>query len=206
MNFNRAFVSLIICLLIWSGASAAETLSPLETLKGPFDRVIEILSTPAGTASTNNTARRSQIWKEVSPLFDFSELSRRAIGKKWNHFTKEEKAKFQEVFAKFLANTYLDKIQGDYNNEKIIFVSELVRDERALARTKLVRETFEMPIDYRMKQVNGQWKIYDVLVENGVSLVKNYRVQFTSALQKESPAQLIQQLEKKLNGQAGSLK
>jgi phospholipid transport system substrate-binding protein len=58
-----------------------------------------------------------------------------------------------------------------------------------------------MPVDYRMKQVNGQWKIYDVLVENGVSLVKNYRVQFTSALQKESPAQLIQRLEKKLDGQ-----
>jgi phospholipid transport system substrate-binding protein len=201
MKFHRAVVSLFFCLVMWSAAPASEALSPLETLKGPFDRVIAILNTPAGSTPTNGAQRRTQIWEEVSPLFDFGELSRRAVGKQWRNFTKEEQAKFQQVFAKFLANTYIDKIQGDYNNEKIIFVSELVRDEIALARTKLVRETFEMPVDYRMKQVNGQWKIYDVLVENGVSLVKNYRVQFTSALQKESPAQLIQRLEKKLDGQ-----
>jgi phospholipid transport system substrate-binding protein len=35
-------------------------------------------------------------------------------------------------------------------------------------------------------------------VENGVSLVKNYRVQFKSALQKETPAELIKRLQAKL--------
>jgi phospholipid transport system substrate-binding protein len=184
-------------------APAAEALSPLETLKGPINRIIEILNTPAGSTPDNGAMQRTRIWKEVSPLFDFGALSRRAVGKQWRNFTKEEQTKFQEVFSRFLANTYIDKIQGDYNDEKIVFVSELVRDQVALARTKLVRESFEMPIDYRMRQVNGQWKIYDVLVENGVSLVKNYRVQFTSALQKNSPAQLIQSLENKLGEQTG---
>lgn len=188
---------------MWSTAPASEALSPLETLKGPIDRIIEILHTSAGSTSDNGVKQRTRIWEEVSPLFDFSELSRRAIGKQWQNFTKEEQIKFQEVFSQFLANTYIDKIQGGYSNEKIVFVNELVKDRIALARTKLVRESFEMPIDYRMKQVNGQWKIYDVLVENGVSLVKNYRVQFTSALQKESPAQLIQRLEKKITGTTG---
>ena len=204
MKYHRAVAPLFLCLIMWNTAPAAEALSPLETLKGPIDRIIEILNTPSGSAPGNGATQRTRIWEEVSPLFDFGELSRRAVGKQWRSFTREEQARFQEVFSKFLANTYIDKIQGGYNNEKIIFISELVRDQVALARTKLVRESFEMPIDYRMKQVNGQWKIYDVLVENGVSLVKNYRVQFTSALQKESPAQLIRRLEKKLDGQAGN--
>ena len=51
----------------------------------------------------------------------------------------------------------------------------------------------------------GQWLIYDILVENGVSLVKNYRVQFQSALQSESPAKLIERLEEKLEQQRAQL-
>ena len=66
-------------------------------------------------------------------------------------------------------------------------------------RTRLRRETAEIPIDYRMRQVNGTWKVYDILVENGVSIVKNYYVQFHSMLKENTPAQLIERLEKKLN-------
>ena len=67
-----------------------------------------------------------------------------------------------------------------------------------MVRTKLRRETLEIPIDYRMKKIDGVWKIYDILVENGVSLVKNYRVQFSSILKNETPGQLIKRLEEKL--------
>jgi phospholipid transport system substrate-binding protein len=47
-----------------------------------------------------------------------------------------------------------------------------------------------------MKLINDHWKIYDVVIE-GVSLVKNYRIQFNSILRKEKPAQLIDRLKKK---------
>jgi phospholipid transport system substrate-binding protein len=48
-----------------------------------------------------------------------------------------------------------------------------------------------------IKGKDGQWKVYDIIVE-GVSLVKNYRTQFASILNKDKPAQLIQQLNDKL--------
>jgi phospholipid transport system substrate-binding protein len=192
---------MLICLLFRQPAMAAESLSPLETIKGPFDRIIEILNAPVQNTQEAKQRQRDRIWKEFEPLVDFYELSRRAVGKKWNIFTKDEQIRFQKIFSEFLAMTYLDKIQGDYDNEKIVFISELVRDNRALARTKLVRESLEVPIDYRMKHADGKWKIYDVMLEEGVSLVKNYRVQFTAVLQKKSPSQLIQQLEDKMNAQ-----
>jgi phospholipid transport system substrate-binding protein len=52
-------------------------------------------------------------------------------------------------------------------------------------------------VDYKMKLDGNEWKIYDVMVE-GVSLVKNYRTQFASILRKETPAQLIDRLKKKV--------
>ena len=89
-------------------------------------------------------------------------------------------------------------MQGEFHNEQIDFDKELVKGSKALVRTRLRRETTEIPIDYRMQQIDGDWKIYDILVENGVSIVKNYYVQFNSMLQEGTPAQLIERLEKKL--------
>jgi len=56
-------------------------------------------------------------------------------------------------------------------------------------------------VNYRLrKKSQGQWNVYDIIVE-GVSLVKNYRTQFASILKKNTPTQLIEQLNGKLEDQ-----
>ena len=104
-----------------------------------------------------------------------------------------------DVFAQFLGNTYIDKIQGEYHNEQIVYLGQdFYSDTYVEVKTQIVRETLTIPVNYRMlKDRDGQWKVYDIIVE-GVSLVKNYRTQFASILSKDKPAQLIQQLNDKL--------
>ena len=186
-------------------AYASEQLSPTETLKGPVDEVIAILKDPAYHGPDKKAIQRDKIWNRIYGLFDFDEVSRRTIGDQWSAFTPEEQKRFSAVFSEFLGNTYVDKLQGEFHDEKIIFLKELVKEPLALVRTSLVRPGAEIPIDYRLKKQDGQWLIYDILVENGVSLVKNYRVQFQSALQSESPAKLIERLEEKLEQQRAQL-
>ena len=206
MSIKRwPLISIILLLLFIRPVFGSDALSPLETIRGPIDTIVTILNDPAFKSPKQREAQRSKIWEVASSLFDFTEISRRTIGKSWNRFSSEEQSRFTDVFSQFLGNTYIDKIQGEYHNEKIEFVDELVRGPLALARTKLLRESLQIPIDYRMKQINGSWRIYDILVENGVSLVKNYRVQFQSILNRETPAQLIQRLEKKLEEQRAAL-
>ncbi|MCP4744576.1 MAG: ABC transporter substrate-binding protein [Desulfobacteraceae bacterium] len=200
MITNR-WVMLILALSLLCAAPAVctEKLSPIETLKKPIEKVTNILHDPAFKNSGKKNDQRNVIWKVAGEMFDFTEISRRTIGKKaWKTFTSEEKEQFIKVFSEFLGNTYISKIQGEYQNEQIIFLNELVRGNIALVRTKLKRASLEIPIDYRMKKIEGNWKIYDVLVENGVSIIKNYHIQFKSILRKESPQQLIERLEKKL--------
>jgi phospholipid transport system substrate-binding protein len=175
-----------------------EILSPRAALQGPIDEIIKVLNDPGYKTPDQRADQRNKIWKIANPMFDFTEISRRSIGKPWRTFSAQEKTRFTEVFSKFFGATYIDKLQGQYNNEKIDFGKELIKGNRALVQTKLLRESTAIALDFRLKQSGGQWKIYDVLVEDGVSLVKNYRVQFASALQKESPAQLIKKLEKRL--------
>ncbi|MGD9364458.1 MAG: ABC transporter substrate-binding protein [Desulfobacteraceae bacterium] len=192
---------LLLTAQVWA---STKEMRPMETLKGPFNQIIDILNDPSYKSAEDRTVQRDKIWEIARPVFNFNEISRRAVGKPWGTFTSEEKNRFINVFSKFLGSTYIDKIQGEYSDEQIDFDKELVKGSKALVRTRLRRRTLEIPIDYRMHHVNGSWKIYDILVENGVSLVKNYRVQFTSILKDKTPAQLIERLEKKLAEQKTS--
>ncbi len=177
----------------------AGTADPMATVKGPIDAVITILNDPQYKAPGTRVAQRDQIWKAVQPMFDFHEISRRAVARNWSRFSDAEKTQFTDVFSDFLGNTYIDKIQGEYHNEKIVYLSQdFYSDQYAEVKTQILRETVEIPVYYRMlKGGDGNWKVYDIIVE-GVSLVKNYRTQFASILKKEKPAQLIERLNQKL--------
>ena len=53
-----------------------------------------------------------------------------------------------------------------------------------------------IPIDYRMHKLSGQWKVYDVVIEN-VSLISNYRGQFRTAIGRSGIDGLIGELKAK---------
>lgn len=201
MTFQRliGLVAIIAVLASMAAPVSAVNAEPMAVIKAPIDAVIAILNDPRYMAAETKSTQRKEIWKVVNPMFDFQEISRRSVARHWNGFSDAEKAEFTDVFAQFLGNTYIYKIQGEYHNEQVIYVDQMLHnDDYAEVRTQLVRETIEIPVNYRMlKDQNGQWKVYDIIVE-GVSLVKNYRTQFADILKKETPAQLIQRLNQKL--------
>jgi phospholipid transport system substrate-binding protein len=205
MILKTMSAALVILLLMFLPASA-ESADPMATIKGPIDTAIAILNDPQYKAAGTRVAQRNQLWKTLKPMFDFSEISRRAVARNWSAFSGAEKTQFTDVFANFLGNTYIDKIQGEYHNEKIVYLSQaLHKDRYAEVRTQILREAIEIPVYYRMlKGDDGSWKVYDIIVE-GVSLVKNYRTQFASILKNETPAQLIQRLNEKLTEQNNRL-
>jgi phospholipid transport system substrate-binding protein len=199
---TRIVVSLLAALMIATTPMVAASMDPMAVIKDPIDAVILILNDPQYKVEGARAAQREAIWKIVKPMFDFDEIARRAVARDWRRFTDAQKTTFADVFAQFLGNTYIDKIQGEYHNEKIRYLEQQLHADRyAEVRTHLVREALLIPVNYRLiKDRQGQWKVYDINVE-GVSLVKNYRTQFSSFLRKKKPAQLIQQLNDKLTEQ-----
>lgn len=196
------FTMVVVCLF---SNSVVAVSSPLDAIKGPIDQVILILNDPVYKDGGLRVQQREKIWGTIKVIFDFNEISKRTLARNIKIFSKEERTAFSAVFSEFLGNTYVDKIQGEYSNEKIIYVSqEIIKETKALTKTKILRETLEIPVDYRLKLIRGQWKVYDIIVE-GVSLVKNYRIQFNKILKKETPAQLIERLDKKLKRQKEKL-
>ena len=178
-------------------AAAAAEVKPIDAIRGPVEEVLAILKDPAYKGPGTKTAQKDRLWEIIRRVFDFEAISERAVGRNWKAFSAEQKKVFSDAFAELLGNSYLDKIQGGFKNEKVDFLSqELLTDTKARVKTKIVREVDAIPVDYSVQKENGSWTIYDVNIE-GVSLVQNYRTQFDQILAKESPDALIARVKSK---------
>ena len=115
-----------------------------------------------------------------------------------NSFTPAQRTEFVHLFEQVLENSYADKVLS-YTNEKIEFYKEnKLSNNQVEVQSKIITSSKEIPIFYRMIFKDGQWKVYDVVIEN-VSLVQNYRTQFSEILAKDKPEKLLETLRKKLN-------
>ncbi len=129
-------------------------------------------------------------------MFDFTELSKRSLGQNWDKFNPDQQKEFIRLYRSLLEETYSDKITS-YTDEKIVFKKDVSLSEKTVeVQTTIVTKTSEVPIYYRLIEKNGNWKVYDVVIE-GVSLVSNYRTQFREILASKTPETLLETLRKK---------
>ena len=56
----------------------------------------------------------------------------------------------------------------------------------------------EIEIIYKMRQVDGDWMVYDVITDE-VSILRNYRSQFNRIIQRDSYKVLVQKMRSKLD-------
>jgi phospholipid transport system substrate-binding protein len=194
--------SLVMVMLMISTAASTYAKSPLESLEQPIQAVVDTLNDPQYKDPSRKADQKDILWTTMHEIFSFIDISRRALGRNWGKFSPDERKAFTDVFTDLLSNTYLDKIQrGEYQGLKIEFLGEeILKDTIAQVATKIINKDQEIPVSYSMILREKTWKIYDIKVE-GVSLIRNYYVQFKKILEESSPAELIERLRKKVEAQ-----
>jgi len=145
-----SWIAIIVAFCLFLGFSAvlAETRPPMQTLKERIDQIIAVLNDPQYHPPARKEAQRDKSWEIASPMFDFMEISRRTVGSNWGKFTEEEKERFTEIFTRFLGNSYIDKMQGEYHNEQIVYVKEIALGHRLHdPKIEFVVEKEHRPVD-----------------------------------------------------------
>ena len=166
-----------------------------ESIRGTIDEVFKVLDDKELKKPAHHEARRQRLEDVVGARFDYSEMSRRSLGTQWIQLSEKEKQEFVDLFRTLLTNTYADRVEN-YSGEGVQYLNERTEKEYAEVRTKVLSGKTEIPMDYRLLQKNNDWRVYDVVVD-GVSLVNNYRGQFTKILHTSSYPGLVDQLRKK---------
>ncbi|HET7341048.1 MAG TPA: ABC transporter substrate-binding protein [Methylomirabilota bacterium] len=191
----------VVAWLMVAGAVAASTPSPREVVQSAVNRVVLALQ-HADMDGMDGSARRvaieqrrADIRRVAADLFDFDEISRRALSRYWAARTPDERAEFTRLFTDLLERSYIGRIEA-YSGEKIVYLTETVDGSFATVRSKVItRRNTETPLDYRLHLRDGRWKVYDILIDN-VSFVSTYRSEFDRVMQRESYAALVDRLRK----------
>lgn len=190
---------LILCFSILMGCiDSVNASEPFNILKEKIDGVFNVLNDKAYSDPAKKTEQHDILWGIIEEAFDFNGMARLTLARNWQAFTPEQKNEFAQLFGQFLGNTYLDKIQSVFSDEYVEYTGEeVLSDTKAVVMTNLVRKGVKTPIHYSLQKSGATWRIYDVKIE-GVSLLKNYRTQFSEILLKEKPEGLITILREKL--------
>ena len=170
---------------------------PTDGIKETTDRILAVVSDPALKGPENKKKRGLLIRKAVDERFNWEAMTKRSLARHWRKRTEAEKKEFVALFGKLLERTYLDKV-GSYSGEKVIYVGETIDGRYGTVTAKILTHSqTEVEVRYRLKELNGDWQVYDISVE-GVSLVNNYRKQFSSIILRSSYDELVKKLRAKV--------
>lgn len=138
---------------------------------------------------------------KVLPHFDFTRMTRLAVGRYWSKATPQQQRDLAREFRALLVRTYSTALTN-YKNQKVVFKPLHMQPSQTDVTIKT--ETIQagekpVPIDYMMEKSPEGWKVYDIAVEN-VSLITNYRSSFSSEINKNGVDGLIKALKNKNQG------
>jgi phospholipid transport system substrate-binding protein len=168
-----------------------------ETVETGVNKVLKTLGDPAFKAKPKE-AKIEEIGNVIGEVFDFTEMSKRTLGREWKKLNDGQQKEFIELFKQLLQGVYADRLLA-YTDQKVLFGNEkMLKKGRAEVQSHLLlSDGRKVPIFYRLTDKSGSWKVYDLIIE-GVSLVKNYRTQFREIIASDSTDKLLEILQDKV--------
>tara|TARA_B100000768_G_C11223631_1_gene351755 strand:- start:583 stop:1218 length:636 start_codon:yes stop_codon:yes gene_type:complete len=169
---------------------------PQAIIKASSDQMQQALKDNKATIEKNPSFVYGLVNNILLPNFDFSKMSKLALGKNWRKASEAQRERFIGEFRLLLVRTYstamLEFIDGD-----IVFLP--FRGDLAKKRVKVKMEIARpggpsIPMALSMffnKQ--KKWMVYDVKID-GISLVTNYRSTFATEIRNNGMDKLIDNL------------
>lgn len=184
---------LILCLsAIPRGARAdGEATKQLSTTINEF--VAIMTKTPVSELRSSGLPEKAR--KLIFERFDFVEMTQLALGAHWKALNAVEQKEFVDAFTQRLLVNYGKTVRTN-GDERIVWQRETQEGKQASVETKVLSGggAGETPIDYRLHNVDGQWKVFDMSIDS-VSLVKNFREQFQRIIAKSSVHELLKKIK-----------
>lgn len=196
MRKEKSILTLFSLLLVLISASPSSAGVPTDQVRSTVDKALTVLKDPRLKSEARTQERRDKLRQILYARFDFAEMAKRSLGSHWRRRTPQEQEEFVRLFTALLERAYIDRIES-YNEETFQYLRELLDGSYAEVESRiLTRKGEEFTILYKTHVVKGEWKVYDVVIEN-ISLVNNYRSQFNRVVTNSSYEELIHRLKEK---------
>ena len=172
--------------------------APDALVKRTAEDVLAIVKSDGDIQAGNHAKIFALAEEKILPNFNFLRVSRLVLGKNWTRATPEQRTDFQKEFRTLLLRTYATAL-SKYQDQTIEFLPLRMVDDAKTAsvKTKIIQSGGQpIAVDYSLAREEDAWKVYDIVIE-GVSLVTNYRGQFSQEVRKNGLDSLIVKLTNK---------
>ena len=187
-------IALFIAALVPALAFAQE--APDALVKRVTDEVLTIIKSDKDLQSGNSRKIAELADAKVLPHFDFTRMTRLAVGRNWQQASDAQKQSLEKEFRTLLVRTYSTSLTA-YRNQAIEVkpLKMAAADKEVTVRTAVIQQGGpQIPIDYAMEKTDaGAWKVYDVVID-GASLVTTYRSSFNDQVQRGGIDGLVKSL------------
>ena len=184
---------LLTLLLLFPVLAHAE-IAPDALIKDLAQQVTAIIKQEKSRHS-DKKALTDAVDAKIMPHFDFTRMTKLAVGRGWRDATPEQQKSLTQEFHTLLMNTYSSALES-YKNEpiEVLPLSAAPDSNQVMVHSRIIQSgKAPISIDYRMEKTGQGWMIFDVTVE-GVSLVTNYRSTFQTEISNSGIDGLIKML------------
>lgn len=153
----------------------------LTAAPGPLD-VVKSGNTDVQKVASAKGATADQLSKVVERFVDFGELSKRALGEKWDKLSAAQRQEFSSTMEGLLRASYAQKALGQ-GKAQVQYGKESVEGNEATVDTTVNVNRDKFPVEYKLFRADGkgEWRIYDIVTDD-VSLLETYQGQFRKLL------------------------
>ncbi|HGG59357.1 MAG TPA: ABC transporter substrate-binding protein [Gammaproteobacteria bacterium] len=196
---KRILATVGALMLFVSPAVFAQTDSPVSILENATNEALRELNRNHGEIRKDINKLYDLVDRLVFPLVDFEAMSKLVLGKHWKKATPEQRQRFMDAFAKMLKYTYTRSLR-DYTDQEIRYFPNKtqIKGRYASVYSEFVPGGGKpnVPVVYKLrKSKDGKWKAYNLIIDN-LSMVKNYRTDFSREIREKGLDSLIDRLEK----------
>jgi phospholipid transport system substrate-binding protein len=160
--------------------------------------VVELIAHDAEIKAGNRARLVQLVEAKVLPHFDFAAMTALATGPAWGKATPEQKKLLIGEFKGLLIRTYTTAMAA-YGAQKLEFrpLRAGPEDTDVTVSVRILQPGAQpVTIDYSMEKSAQGWKAYNMMV-GGVSLVANYRTEFSNKVRDGGIDGLIHDLHAK---------
>jgi phospholipid transport system substrate-binding protein len=196
---NKIICGIFAALFYTLPALAQSDLPPDALAKKVTEDVIAVIRTDKDIQAGNTKKVLDLVETKVLPHFNFSRMTRLAVGAQWRQATSAQQQALMNEFRALLVYTYTSAYT-QYRDQVIEYKPLKLQpaDTEVTVRSLIKQSNGGEPIDvaYSVEKTDQGWKVYDVTI-GGISLVQNYRSSFSSEIQKGGIDGLIASLTNK---------
>lgn len=189
-------ITLSLALLTASTAAAAQT-GPVELVKDVTDTLYEIIDANRADFEADRSGLEQAVEEHLVPHIDQMYTARLVLGRHGRSLESSQIRDFADALGNLLVTRYADGLLMFKRRDQVEVLPLAGENTERMTRVKTrikLESGSRAPVDYVFRKADGEWKVFDVIVE-GISYVATFRNQIGEEIRQHGFESMLDRLE-----------